>query len=95
MFTLRIAKLTNEKVSQERDLYKLREELSNADTKSVEQLKVIENQANQIERLKTELNEQTIELNNSKMASDQLVLCKLVRLINCIHFNITVIISIQ
>ncbi|CAH8670860.1 unnamed protein product [Schistosoma haematobium] len=73
----RIAKLTNEKVSQERDLYKLREELSNADTKSVEQLKVIENQASQIERLKTELNEQTIELNNSKMASDQLVLCKL------------------
>ncbi|VDO76221.1 unnamed protein product [Schistosoma mattheei] len=73
----RIAKLTNEKVSQERDLYKLREELSNADTKSVEQLKVIENQASQIERLKTELNGQTIELNNSKMASDQLVLCKL------------------
>ncbi|CAI2734753.1 unnamed protein product [Schistosoma spindalis] len=73
----RIAKLTNQKVLQERDLYKLREEFSNADTKSVEQLKVIENQASQIERLKTELNQQTIELNNSKMASDQLILCKL------------------
>uniref|UniRef100_A0A3Q0KLE0 Putative run and fyve domain containing protein n=1 Tax=Schistosoma mansoni TaxID=6183 RepID=A0A3Q0KLE0_SCHMA len=73
----RIAKLANEKVSQERDLYKLREELSNSDTRSVEQLKVIENQSSQIERLKTELNQQTIELDNSKMASDQLILCKL------------------
>ncbi|XP_018654522.1 LOW QUALITY PROTEIN: putative run and fyve domain containing protein [Schistosoma mansoni] len=69
--------LANEKVSQERDLYKLREELSNSDTRSVEQLKVIENQSSQIERLKTELNQQTIELDNSKMASDQLILCKL------------------
>ncbi|CAH8675032.1 unnamed protein product [Schistosoma rodhaini] len=73
----RIAKLANEKVSQERDLYKLREELSNADTRSVEQLKVIENQTSHIERLETELNQQTIELDNSKMASDQLILCKL------------------
>ncbi|KAH8864917.1 RUN and FYVE domain-containing protein 2 [Schistosoma japonicum] len=72
----RIANLSNEKISHERDLCKLREQLSNANTKLIEQSKVTENQTSQIEILKAELNKQTIQLNDLKITSDELALHK-------------------
>ncbi|CAH8619832.1 unnamed protein product [Heterobilharzia americana] len=72
----RIANMSNERVSHDRDLCKLHEQLSILEVKSSEQSKVIENQTNQIESLKAELNQQNVQLNNLQSAADELILCK-------------------
>ncbi|CAH8871445.1 unnamed protein product [Trichobilharzia szidati] len=72
----RISNLSNDKVSQERDLSILREQLSNLEMKYDEQSRVIENQANQIESLKGELHQKTTQLNELKVTAEELPVCK-------------------